>query len=431
MERDNISKYVFFHFFLYFKINKAEIEISDLAFPFSGNDFLKTTKVHPAPLYWKKHKEFNLPILFDTDNEKEWYTLKKGKLIFNYDLLSSIFYFLSGWQEKHSNKKDHFGRFPYCESIQFQYEFIKIPIVDFYFQIIKNGIEELLNKKIDYRNPYTLFISHDIDEINTGWKEELKDSIIKVQPRKALTALLQGLTNNDPRQNISKILQLEKKANIKSTFFFLSSSLKSTAIPNADYNIKHPYIQTAFEEITLYNCEIGLHYPSVINKTNKIDIQHFCSIFPSNTVGNRHHYLALTQEDVKIFDNTSIKYDSSLGFAEQIGFRHGTSHPFYLYDFDNHTNYSTLEIPLIAMDRTLESYNYMRKTPESSIKELINLSKTVQKVNGVFSLLWHNTFLFSNKYKNWHKTFESFITSESIQNSISKTGKQILESMKK
>ena len=62
------------------------------------------------------------------------------------------------------------------------------------------------------------------------------------------------------------------------------------------------------------------------------------------------------------------------------------------------------------MDRTLESGLYMNLSPKEALKELLLLVKQVKKVNGIFSLLWHNTFLFSDKYNEWHNCFIEFIS---------------------
>jgi len=85
-----------------------------------------------------------------------------------------------------------------------------------------------------------------------------------------------------------------------------------------------------------------------------------------------------------------LVYDSTLGFAEQEGFRNSYCWPFKFYDFENDRPIDFWEIPLTAMEVTLFYYreldfDHIRESVESLVRE-------VQKFNGIFSLLWHNNF---------------------------------------
>ena len=112
-----------------------------------------------------------------------------------------------------------------------------------------------------------------------------------------------------------------------------------------------------------------------------------------------------TAKTTGILEKSGIKYDTSLGFAECTGFRRGTCHPFYLYDFEQNKTSTVLEIPLIVMDTTLRNKKYMGFAPEKTREDIFKLVDEVKKFNGIFSLLWHNTYFSEYKFTGWKQIY--------------------------
>lgn len=65
----------------------------------------------------------------------------------------------------------------------------------------------------------------------------------------------------------------------------------------------------------------------------------------------RQHYL---HYDIRVTPavhaEAGFKYDSTLGFNDNVGFRFGTCYPWYLYDLKEKKEVSVIEIPLIVQD---------------------------------------------------------------------------------
>lgn len=93
-----------------------------------------------------------------------------------------------------------------------------------------------------------------------------------------------------------------------------------------------------------------------------------------------------------------MAYDSTVGFAEQIGFRAGTCVPYRPWLFPLNRQADLLEIPLVVMDRTL--LGYMGFTREESIHEVRKLLARCRSVGGVFTILWHNDAFLDPFYRN-------------------------------
>lgn len=395
MTRDTILHYFYQHFSMHFEVNDTIEELffnaNRIYFPYSGEHFFRSKKPKPTSIQWKIWDNENLPILFDPSTKKEWYTIEEDKLIFNYDLPSMIFYFLSGWQEEHCKTTDKFGRFPYSESIQKEYGLATLPIVNYYFFILQKAIEAFLQHPIPLKQHYQLNITHDIDLINSGWKSEIKKQLLKGQLLEAVkTTCLKITKGKDPLQNVEEIMAFEKTHRIKSTFYFLPTNDYKNGIQNADYSLDEPYIQRVIKQIKEdSDFELGLHTPST-SQLNTNQIIEYTQALGGNIATNRFHYLAFQQKDLAHFEKTDITTDSSLGFAEQIGFRHGTAWPFHPFDFEKNNAMTILEIPLVAMDVSLTNYQYMNLSESKAIEAINALILETKKVSGTLTILWHN-----------------------------------------
>src|SRR5208282_674445 len=84
-----------------------------------------------------------------------------------------------------------------------------------------------------------------------------------------------------------------------------------------------------------------------------------------------------------------LAYDSSVGFADRIGFRAGTCYPFRPWILSEHRESKLLEIPLLAMDEIF--YSHQKLEPAETLVKLRELVARCRAVGGVFTLLWHNT----------------------------------------
>ena len=111
----------------------------------------------------------------------------------------------------------------------------------------------------------------------------------------------------------------------------------------------------------------------------------------------------------KVLNQAGIKYDTTIGFQESIGFRNSICTPFYLYDFEEKKAFDFLEIPLNIMDCSLEFENYMNLNSEDSFEEIKKLIQEVKKFNGNVCINWHNTYFSDYLKGDWKKLYKKVI----------------------
>lgn len=386
-------------------------------------------------IVWKKWKDVEIPFLFSTDSSQEIISYVDGKATINYDIVASTFYFLSGWNELVNPQKDSFGRVKYADSMIKKLNISHIPVVNYYFEILREAIETLTKKEIKIHrwgeHSFAVSLTHDIDTCLSGWLEgsfsELKKKRFLSIPKLVFKRFFQ----QDDWFNFQTIVDVEAQFGASSSFYFLPQKGKEGQWKNADYNINSKPIQNVIASLKNTPNEIGVHgsFGTHVNtdkfKTDIANIQH------QPIVGNRFHFLMFEPEKtVSVLEAADIKYDTSLGFAEQIGFRRGTCYPFYLYNFETERISPVIEIPLIAMDTTLASTKYMGISQAESLPQLFQLVDEVKKFGGIFTLLWHNTYFSDYKYTGWKDVYVKTLRYCKENNGLLSNGKFMYEKLK-
>ncbi len=108
-------------------------------------------------------------------------------------------------------------------------------------------------------------------------------------------------------------------------------------------------------------------------------------------LGSRQHWLRFDNHE-NLFDaieRSELVFDSSLGFAELVGFRNGASFSFPPYNFRQERPYNFLEIPLVLMDGSLESEARTNREDAQEIADQV-LGESRRFGWGGVSALWHN-----------------------------------------
>lgn len=328
----------------------------------------------------------------------EWLTVlnERVPVFFDGDLVGSIFYWLSGWQEVHSPLRDRFGRFPYEGSMQARLGCVGLPVADLLLEALRQWLTGASGLALQPHAPGPpLAVSHDVDHLLTGWRQRVRHHLQARQWTQAAgTAIGRLLFDPDPFDNLAYVAGIVREETDRpSTFYFLGAKGPHHLGPNADYDLGAPDIWRRAGELERLGCEIGLH-GSFGSATDAEQLREELAKLPHFIAGVRFHYLCfdpLHTPDVLM--SAGATHDATLGFAERAGFRHGTARPFWLYDFRHQRAYAVVSRPLHAMDVTFTNPQY-QPTPASEIPAVIGeLARAARLTGGTLSLLWHNEYI--------------------------------------
>ena len=325
-------------------------------------------------------------------------------------------------EEYQTNKTDKYGRISYKFSNN---ENILNPKVSEY--LIKNGFH------IDYEDgkKFAIFLSHDIDDLYPSFKHLIR-SLGPYPLHKQKLGFLKFIRSyskkRTPYKNFKKIVQLEKRYNANSSFFFLSSEKD---IFGKKYNVED--VKDEISYLIEQDCEIGLH-TSFYAYNNLEMIKHekekLERIIGKKIYGVRNHvYRFKTPDTWNLLSQAGFEYDSTFGYHDMVGFRNGMCHPYNPYDLNTEQVIPIIEIPPCVVDVSL--FSYMKLNADKSwilIKKLID---DVEKLGGVLTILWHNwTFSYPVSYagifgKEWTDLYEKILKYGSEKNAWMTSGKNI------
>ena len=137
---------------------------------------------------------------------------------------------------------------------------------------------------------------------------------------------------------------------------------------------------------------------SEINRLEEIvDKRIFCS---------RQHFLFLKIPfTYQTLIGQEITDDFTMGFADIVGFRMGTSRPTKWFDLSKNCITELTIHPFAFMDGTLNEY--LKLKPDDAKQKISALFSEVKNYGGEFSFIWHNETIGDYRtWKGWKAVFE-------------------------
>lgn len=190
-----------------------------------------------------------------------------------------------------------------------------------------------------------------------------------------------------PEWHLQRLIEREAERGVSATYFFLALEKE-----DRDYNYSMDLVERCSREIFSRQNEIGLHggHEATVNQGRMaLEKSRLERAVGRPVTGYRSHYLKfVTPNTWHELAGTGFEYDSTYGFADLAGYRNGLCYPFRPYDQVAGQFIDMIEIPLIVMDVTL--WKYMNLGLEASFELFCRLVDDVERLNGVFTLLWHN-----------------------------------------
>jgi peptidoglycan/xylan/chitin deacetylase (PgdA/CDA1 family) len=278
--------------------------------------------------------------------------------------------------------------------------------------------------------PFAVCLTHDVDIVSLNSFQQLARRHIQnfmncasfMHRTKAIIGLgmdavraIEFTNTQNPLHCYERWLEVEKNAGARSTFFFWPGR-RSVRKPHRTDCIYELTDQIAFDgqectvadmirEIDRKGWEIGLH-PSW-NSFNDADEMKYQKdalerILGHDIVSVRQHRL---HYDIRVTPSVQaeagLRYDSTLGFNDNIGFRLGSCYPIQMYDLLAEKELPITEIPLIIQEGALLSPNKgMRLDEDTAFMYIEQLTEAVQRVGGILTLLWHPNYIVSPSL--WH-----------------------------
>jgi hypothetical protein len=383
-------------------------------------DFYRVqSEIGPTFLY----SDVDLPSLGAPMNKPTCWSHASGDQFCNFDIIGFAYWAMNRLEEYNAgpSKLDKYGRFKSSCSHAFLNGYLDRPLVDEWIHHLRAKCKKVWpDTKLKTFN-YEVEISHDVDSVlrygaispvlflKKLFRGSGDESLFRF-----IYAPLSYLAQNiylcpfDPENNFDWIMNTSDQAGIKSTFFFISGMDILGVDPR--YLFRSTSVRSLMKNINSRGHFIGLH-PS-LNSTFHLgqikfewdELQQVTALIGSNPVSARMHYLqwvaGITSKELV---SAGISKDWSLGYADCIGFRASTCHPYELFNPISLVPFGIEMRPLIIMDRTLTSRSYMNLHDNEILDCARNVAGKCHAVSGNMSILWHNGQLASKQQRQLYK----------------------------
>lgn len=328
------------------------------------------------------------------------------------DLVASIFFVLSRYEEYWKVERDEHNRFPALCSMQSVFGWLDEPICDRWalslLQFI--GINSVTASEFKIQPTFDIdstfaYKGKGAFRTTAGILKDLsKGRINRVKDR--IQVLIQK--RKDPFDTFDKITQIAEQYPKTRCFWLLADF--GTYNKNLSYT--NPQQGEIISKLSSA-CEIGIHpgYETYMNATNlALEIHRLTSLTKKEIRISRQHFLRLSiPETYNNLTKHNIQIDYSMGYAETTGYRMGTARQTPWFNLKTNEITSLQLQPFCYMDGTLNEY--MKLSPNQAIEEVKRLKALVKVYGGTFSFIWHNETLgFKHHWKTWEPVFEESIS---------------------
>ena len=303
------------------------------------------------------------------------------------DLIYNTFFFISRAEEVINKQRDEHGRFAAAYSVLGEHNRLMVPTLDEYARLVMKAV----GLPLPPSGFAHIYLTHDIDTI---------------AHYRHLRGALGGLWRGEWRQVLRSWRDIEYDPAY--TFPWLVEQDSRVPLAEKIYFVKHSFGK-GYDYPQYNHHSPDAHRLRKFLEWNKVTIGWHSSYYGVGSIEqrskrrdelsvHRSHYLNCSIENMRKLVSLGITDDYTMGFADQAGFRLQTSRAVLWIDPERMQLTELVLHPLIIMDVTLSSKNYMALDQVEATYVCQQLIDKVRMHNGDLCLLWHNTSINQTDY---------------------------------
>ena len=195
----------------------------------------------------------------------------------------------------------------------------------------------------------------------------------------------------DPNWRFREIVDRSRRRGATGCTFFVLAAHRDPhdgAAPETYERLRRRLV----DELAEGGAEIGLHgsYTAADDPTQVERELRVLRGLGARVTGQRYHYLRVDpHRNLRDVEHADLRYDTTLGFPDALGFRAGLARPFRPWDVDRDAPMHLVEVPLAAMDVTLAERRYLGLSARRAWPHLERLLDWAAANGAAFALLWH------------------------------------------
>ena len=330
-----------------------------------------------------------------------------------FDIMAASFYLLSRYEEYLPHVRDLHGRFPPAESTAFQYDFLRLPLVDHWANKLLEQLRERFPEILTDRKPYRFTPIVDVTTSHcyahrgffrgmAGFLLDLSRLKFKRVWERLKVSFNPAL---DPYDNFDKLIALDQQYKARTMFFFQFaeySTYDKNVSPNSN---AFKYLIKSVADYCIVSLAVS-YSAAEEPETLKEEKKRLSSVIHRPVTDSRMRYNRVEIPNTyRNLVDAEFSRDFSMGYTHEIGFRASTCTPFYFYDIALET-----QQPIKICPFAFHDYALMRYTSEESLlSDLDEVFEHVKSVQGRLIPVFSNELLGGDQRINWLELYEKII----------------------
>jgi peptidoglycan/xylan/chitin deacetylase (PgdA/CDA1 family) len=343
------------------------------------------------------------------------------------DVFGSAFFMLTRYEELVVPDRDEHGRFPAAASIATRAGLLGTSIIDSYVERLWGALQRTWPRLRRRPRAFEVILTHDVDDPLATLDHSRRDvarqlggDLVRRRDARLAARRMRSLLGNrrfDPNNTFDFLMDVSERHGVRSAFYFLAHRDR---IPrDGPYLFEHPWVRSLIGRIADRGHEIGLHASWCTYRDaarTREELERLLRVAEAEGVrqeewGGRQHFLRWANPDTwRNWAAAGLAYDCTLAYAEAVGFRTGTCHPYRAFDLRARRPLGLREMPFQVMDVTLLSS--MALTLDAARTTVMDIAAECRRYGGCLGILWHNnTLLRTDREKRWYEELIATVTS--------------------
>lgn len=204
---------------------------------------------------------------------------------------------------------------------------------------------------------------------------------------------------DDPWLKFDRFLEIER--DLGATYFVIPTPGDPGRNPHepvpavraSSYRLSQ--IKDPIARITSAGAELGLHGLNAWLDENdaSAELALVAPFSAQSEYGIRMHWLYFDEGSPRRLENVGLKYDSSIGYNETIGYRAGTTQVYRPFGAK-----SLLELPLHVMDTAMFFTGFLNLRRDEAMEQIETMLQHARESGGVVTINWHDRSLFAERH---------------------------------
>lgn len=330
------------------------------------------------------------------------FTVSGEEVRFRADVLTSTLWTLGRYEEiREPGGRDEHARFRGADSHAGRYGYLDRPIVDEIATSFGVALRALVPSWKPPARQLRAKVSHDIDLVGLPRQPRTIAGHLFTRraPRAFARDAIAALTGTRTvyLDAALDLQSLSRARGLSSAFYWMAVACPTEH--DVGYDVSNPLVTQTIARLVAEGAEHGIHPGYETFGDQEVfssEIDRLRTVIGDADIGGRQHYLRWAPQTWAAWERAGLRYDGSVGFADAMGFRAGTAHPYHPWLIEEDRESRLLEIPLHVMDCTPVAY--MGLGEDAALAGIRGVIERCKAVGGVFSLLWHNTSIIEQPY---------------------------------